>query len=81
MSIDKQKKLTKGKGWELVFDPTIKDPPKPPKLPKELEKQNFKKGGRVKLNTGGYIGKYIKGDLGGKKVSNPSYVKYYKGLV
>ena len=28
-----------------------------------------------------YIGKMIKGDLGGKKVSNPSYVKYYKGLV
>ena len=28
-----------------------------------------------------YIGKMIKGDLGGKKVSNPSYAKYYKGLV
>ena len=41
----------------------------------------YNKGGRVKLNTGGYIGKYIKGDLGGKKVSNPSYAKYYKGLV
>ena len=26
-------------------------------------------------------GKYIKGDLGGQKVSNPSYVKYYKGMV
>ena len=50
MSIDKQKKLTKGKGWELVFDPTITHPPKPPKLPKELkkQKQNFKKGGKVK---------------------------------
>ena len=47
MGIDKQKKLTKGKGWELVFDPTIEDPPKP-KPPKELEKQNFKKGGKVK---------------------------------
>ena len=40
-----------------------------------------KKGGRVKVNQGGYIGRYIKGDLGGKKVSNPSYAKYYKGLV
>ena len=28
-----------------------------------------------------YIGKMIKGDLGGQKVSNPSYAKYYKGLV
>ena len=50
MSIDKQKKLTKGKGWDLVFDP-ITHPPKPPKLPKELkkqkQKQNFKKGGKV----------------------------------
>tara|TARA_B100000029_G_C17244914_1_gene840477 strand:- start:610 stop:780 length:171 start_codon:yes stop_codon:yes gene_type:complete len=42
---------------------------------------SYKKGGRVNLNIGGYIGKYIKGDLGGVKVSNPSYVKYYKGLV
>jgi len=49
MSIDKQKKLTKGKGWELVFDPTITDPPKPPELPKELKskKKKFNKGGKV----------------------------------
>jgi hypothetical protein len=52
MDIDKQKKLTRGKGWDLVFDPTITDPPKP-KPPKELkelkeQKQNFKKGGKVK---------------------------------
>ena len=46
-----------------------------------------KKGGknlikkRKNVSTGGYIGKYIKGDLGGVKVSNPSYVKYYKGMV
>ena len=41
----------------------------------------YNKGGRVKANKGGYIGRYIKGDLGGQKVSNPSYAKYYKGLV
>ena len=28
-----------------------------------------------------YIGSYISGDLGGVKVSNPSYRKYYKGKV
>ena len=28
-----------------------------------------------------YRGSYISGDLGGVKVSNPSYQKYYKGLV
>ena len=28
-----------------------------------------------------YNGSYISGDLGGVSVSNPSLVKYYKGLV
>ena len=31
--------------------------------------------------AGEYIGTYIEGDLGGVKVSNKSYKKYYKGLV
>ena len=52
MGINEQKKLTKGKGWKFVFDSTITDPPKPkpkpPKELKELKKQNFKKGGKVK---------------------------------
>ena len=28
-----------------------------------------------------YNGSYISGDLGGVKVGNPSYKKYYKGLI
>ena len=28
-----------------------------------------------------YIGSHIKSDLGGKKVSNKSYEKYYKGMI
>ena len=28
-----------------------------------------------------YIGTYIEGDLGGVKVSNKSYKKYYKGMI
>lgn len=28
-----------------------------------------------------YIGTYIFGDLGGVKISNPSYKKYYKGML
>ena len=28
-----------------------------------------------------YIGTHIKSDLGGKKVSNKSYEKYYKGMI
>jgi hypothetical protein len=51
-----------------------------PEIAKRWEKE-YKKGGRVQASQGGYIGRYIKGDLGGKKVSNPSLVKYYKGLV
>ena len=40
---------------------------------------------RTKKAAGGvtepYRGRYISGDLGGVKVSNPSLVKYYKGMV
>ena len=50
------------------------------KRQKRWEKE-YKKGGRVKLNAGGYIGKSIKGEYGGVNLSNPSYKKYYKGLV
>ena len=32
-------------------------------------------------STEEYIGSYIEGDLGGVKVSNKSYKKYYKGLI
>ena len=36
---------------------------------------------RKKLSTGTYIGKAIKSDYGGVKLSNPSYEKYYKGMI
>ena len=51
-----------------------------PEIAKKWERK-YNKGGRVKASQGGYIGRYIKGDLGGVKVSNQSYKKYYKGLV
>ena len=51
-----------------------------PEIAQRWEKE-YKKGGRVKLNSGGYIGKSIKGEYGGVNLSNPSYKKYYKGLV
>ena len=28
-----------------------------------------------------YIGRYVDGEIAGVKVSNPSYKKYYKGMV
>jgi len=46
-----------------------------------LNKKKPKKGGRVKVNEGGYIGKAIRSEYGGVKLSNPSYEKYYKGMI
>ena len=42
---------------------------------------NKRKKERLNYNSGGYVGKAIKSEYGGVKLSNPSYVKYYKGLV
>ena len=40
-----------------------------------------KKKNRVNLNVGGYIGSAINSEYGGVKLSNPSYKKYYKGMI
>jgi hypothetical protein len=40
-----------------------------------------KEGGMIKQAQADYDGSYIYGDLGGVKVSNPSYKKYYKGML
>jgi len=40
-----------------------------------------KKKNRVNLNQGGYIGSAIDTEYGGVKLSNPSYKKYYKGML
>ena len=40
-----------------------------------------KKKNRVNLNAGGYIGSAINSEYGGKKLSNKSYEKYYKGMI
>ena len=36
---------------------------------------------RKKAMSGGYIGKSINSSYDGKVLSNPSYVKYYKGML
>ena len=51
-----------------------------PKIAQRWEK-NYKKGGRIKVNEGGYIGKAIRSEYDGVKLSNPSYEKYYKGMI
>ena len=35
----------------------------------------------VKAKEGKYIGSYIKSEIDGKKISNKSYEKYYKGMI
>ena len=40
-----------------------------------------KKKERLNYNFGGYVGKAIRSDYGGVKLSNPSYEKYYKGII
>ena len=51
-----------------------------PKIAQRWEKK-YSTGGRVKLNEGGYIGKAIRSEYDGVKLSNPSYEKYYKGMI
>ena len=51
-----------------------------PKIAQRWEKK-YQKGGRVRANAGGYIGKAIRSEYGGVKLSNPSYEKYYKGMI
>ena len=36
---------------------------------------------RKKAAEGGYMGPSISGNYGGKNLSNPSYRKYYKGMI
>ena len=38
-------------------------------------------GGMIKQAQQNYTGTYIDGSLGGVKVGNPSYKKYYKGML
>ena len=51
-----------------------------PEIAKRWEKK-YNKGGRVSVSYGGYIGKAIRSEYGGVKLSNPSYEKYYKGMI
>ena len=45
------------------------------------KRAKYNKGGRVKVNEGGYIGPSIRGEYGGVNLSNPHNKKYYKGMI
>ena len=47
--------------------------------PKPTNVATFAK--RTKKADGGYVGSFIELNVDGKKLSNPSYRKYYKGLI
>jgi len=40
-----------------------------------------KKKERLNYNSGGYVGSSINAEYGGVNLSNPSYKKYYKGMI
>ena len=42
---------------------------------------NKRRKERLNYNSGGYVGKAIRSEYGGVKLSNPSYEKYYKGMI
>ena len=48
-----------------------------PKIAQRWEKK-YRTGGSVKEE---YVGSAIKTEYGGVKLSNPSYEKYYKGMI
>ena len=51
--------------------------PKPTNVKTFVKKKD---GGMIKQAQRNYDGSYISGSLGGVKVGNPSYKKYYKGM-
>ena len=55
--------------------------PKPTNVATFAKRKKAADGGMIKQAKQNYRGSYISVDLGGVEVSNPSYKKYYKGLV
>ena len=57
------------------------------KDPSGVKRKDFRgpkpasKGKMIKASMGAYIGSYIKSEIDGKKISNKSYQKYYKGMI
>ena len=55
--------------------------PKPTNVATFAKRKKAADGGMIKQAQRDYRGTYISGDLGGVKVGNPSYKKYYKGML
>ena len=78
--IAKARRMTKGqRAGAVKRKQALSNTGPTPSRAATFAKRNKKaKGG---LTNTPYIGSYISGDLGGVKVSNPSYRKYYKGMI
>ena len=81
-------KKPKGSGRRLYTDENPKDTVKikfatPTDARKTVAKvKRIKKPfARKKASAGGYIGPAIKSEYGGVTLNNPSYAKYYKGML
>ncbi len=55
--------------------------PKPTNVATFAKRKKAADGGMIKQAQRDYRGTYISGDLGGVEVSNPSLIKYYKGML
>ena len=55
--------------------------PKPTNVATFAKRKKAADGGMIKQAQRDYKGSYISGSLGGVKVGNPSYKKYYKGML
>ena len=55
--------------------------PKPTNVATFAKRKKAADGGMIKQAQRDYKGTYISGNLGGVKVGNPSYKKYYKGML
>ena len=55
--------------------------PNPTNVATFAKRKKAADGGMIKQAQRDYRGTYISGDLGGVKVGNPSYKKYYKGML
>ena len=83
--IAKARRMTKGQRAGAVRRKQAKanTGPTPSRAATFAKRTKKSDGGNAMVNQAqkNYIGSYVSGDLGGVKVGNPSYKKYYKGLV
>ena len=77
MERKKSKKFKEKLNPILINRPPVPKPKIPGEKSKQIKKHGMKEGGTMEP----YYGSYISGTVDGKKLSNPSYRKYYGSLL